>query len=273
MTLVIVDNISASTSMLAVSAVTGLAIAGCELSTAAGGNGPNIIFSYHIVSMGIAWPFLAFWGRWAYFTDGGSAKTDRRRRHMYLMLGTAAASIVGYYAIYKAHADNGEGQVGGIYFKNGSPYLSRSATRAIHVVVGYFVLIGSVVQVPIGIWKRQALESDTEPRRVAKWHGRFGSVLLLGGLAASTIGVWIHFSPKGGFLLWIKLALTVGLAAMVASIFLAEKPADSDEKQGDSDEKQDGSTGSRSEEAKEDSTEAKKDDEKGQEKKKESNDQ
>lgn len=203
--------------MRAVSTAVSATIAICVLVKSLGGTGGDNVFTWHIVGMAVAWPGFASLGISVYSGTQSMSlmeKNPQRTLHMVCMLLTFAFSIFGYWAIYKAHADNGEGQTGGLAHTDAEGWhLERSTARFVHVAIGYLVLLGSLAQVPLGLWKRWAILEHGE--RIVKWHGKFGRVLCIGGLTASSIGVWIKFNSDGGWSMGLKVALTVGLAMML----------------------------------------------------------
>mmetsp|Transcript_1553 Transcript_1553/g.3932 ORF Transcript_1553/g.3932 Transcript_1553/m.3932 type:complete len:683 (+) Transcript_1553:1-2049(+) len=195
----------------------GTAIAAGSLLVSLGGTGASNIFSWHVVSMGLAWPLCAVLGYWSYNADALELwqKHDKRSLHMIMMVCTGVLSAAGYYAIFRAHSQNGEGQLGGLVVEGGSLKLERSWARFAHVVVGYVVLLGAAVQISVGVWKRRMLSFQV---KVAAWHGRFGLFLLLASLVAVGIGSWIDFNGAGGWPLALQILLTIGVGAL-AGVF------------------------------------------------------
>lgn len=218
LSLIAISNISLDFIVPPLSAITAAAIAAGALLVPLGGTGPSNVFTWHIVFMGLAWPFFAHFGYWSYKADAlnGWEKNDRRTVHMLCMLCCGLFMTVGYWAIFKAHKDNGEGQFGGLEVQKGSLKLSRSVGRFAHVVLGYLVLAGALLQIPMGIWKRYVLLKDGE--RTVTWHGKFGWLLLLGSLGTVCIGTWLDINGAGGLHSGLKIGITAGLAALAAAM-------------------------------------------------------
>jgi len=214
--LVSISNISLDLVVLPLAIITGVGVAIGALSTQLGGTGAANVFTWHLVGMGLAWPFLGMWGYWSYKADALEGTYANRKYHMMCMVPLLVLTIAGYSAIFAAHHANGEGQFGGLEIKNGLPSLSRGFARFAHVVVGYFVVLGTLAQVPAGLWKRQALVSYGE--RVAEWHKTFGQFLLLGGLLAVGIGTWIEFNDSGQWPIWLRIGITACLAGLATVI-------------------------------------------------------
>ena len=197
----------------------GIIIPTAALLPSLGGTGPSNVFTWHIVSMGVAWPCLGVLGYWAYKSDAlsGYEKNSRRTLHMLCMLGVGILSASGYFALFKAHQNNGEGQLGGLVLEGSKWTLERGVARFVHVLIGYLVVLGVLLQVCMGFWKRYVL-LKYEVKTVT-WHGSFGKVLLLASLAATCIGVWLDINRKGGFPLSLKLAVSAVLPSVGALTF------------------------------------------------------
>lgn len=218
LSLIAISDISLDFIVPPLSAITAAAIVAGALLVPLGGTGSSNVFSWHIVCMGLAWPLFSHMGYWSYKADAfsGWEKNDRRTVHMLCMLCGGLFMAVGYWAIFKAHKDNGEGQLGGLEVQKGSLKLSRSVGRFVHVVLGYLVLAGALLQIPMGLLKRYILLRDGE--RTVKWHGKFGWLLLLGSSGTVCIGTWLDFNSAGGWPSWLKIGITAGLAGLAAAI-------------------------------------------------------
>lgn len=213
-----------ASAMPGVSAVTGVTMATAVLVRQFGGNGASNIFAWHIAFMALAWSGFASSGAWAYKLSGAASPGGKgwaRGVHVVCMLLAVVLSIAGYVCIYLAHAANGEGQFGGLYFSGGLPRLSRSFARFAHALIGYLVLTGAAAQAPAGLWKRHLLESSGE--RSFTWHGWFGRYLLSGALAATLIGVWIEFSDTG-WSVQLKIALSASLLLLLRAAWHERTP-------------------------------------------------
>ncbi|CAJ1353199.1 unnamed protein product [Effrenium voratum] len=205
------SRISMDYFMFFLAGAVGVVITAGALLTSWGGTGPWNVFTWHVVCMGLAWPCLAVLGYWAYKADGGAEKETRRSAHMLSMLGVAGLSAAGYFFVFRAHVENGEGQLGGL--KGTS--LTRGSLRFAHVVLGYLVLLGALAQVPLGLWKRRLLGASP-PVRAFAWHGTLGRALLLGALGAVALGTWIDFGA--GWPRALRLGLTCALGALGAAV-------------------------------------------------------
>eukprot|EP00930_Biecheleria_cincta_P006996 TRINITY_DN108130_c0_g1_i1.p1 TRINITY_DN108130_c0_g1~~TRINITY_DN108130_c0_g1_i1.p1 ORF type:complete len:747 (+),score=111.31 TRINITY_DN108130_c0_g1_i1:64-2304(+) len=208
---------------LIMSTVVGAAIAIGALTTSFGGTGPGNVFTWHLVCMGLAWPCVGIWGFWAYRAGVDAEKNRRRTLHMVCMLSALILSALGYYFIWKAHHDNGEGQFGGLVREGGSFKLDRGVVRFLHVLIGYFVISGTMVQVPLGLLKRWVLLSTSE--KMFTWHGKFGKLLLVAALAATCVGTWIDFNSKGSWPMPLKAGLTAGLVGLAVLTTWSESPS------------------------------------------------
>ena len=218
MSLIAISEVSLDIFVTVVSLLLGILIPAAALVPAWGGTGPSHVFTWHIVSMGIAWPCLGVLGFWAYKADAMREwdKNSRRTVHMLCMLLVGVLSVAGYVFLFQAHQENGEGQFGGLVLGRNEWALKRGAARFAHVVVGYLVVLGVLLQAPMGLWKRHVLIRDQVKRFT--WHGVFGQALLIGGLVATCIGVWLDINGKGGFPLGLKLAVSAALPSLGAIV-------------------------------------------------------
>ena len=222
LSLIAISEISLDWPVTVVSLALGIVIPLAALEPSLGGTGPSNTFTWHIVSMGIAWPFLAVLGYWAYKADVlqgvENNKNYKRSVHMLCMLVVGVLTIAGYIFIFKAHQENGEGQLGGLDVKGSKWTLKRGMGRFAHVVLGYSVVLGVLIQVCAGLWKRFVL-LHYEVRSVT-WHGRFGRVLLLSAVIATFIGVWLDINGKGGFPIPLTLAISAALPSTAAFVVM-----------------------------------------------------
>eukprot|EP00931_Biecheleriopsis_adriatica_P009669 TRINITY_DN11073_c0_g1_i1.p1 TRINITY_DN11073_c0_g1~~TRINITY_DN11073_c0_g1_i1.p1 ORF type:complete len:713 (-),score=142.00 TRINITY_DN11073_c0_g1_i1:197-2335(-) len=217
LSVVAISHVSLDYIIPPLSVIVGVTVTSGALVIRLGGQ-PLNIFAWHIVFMGLAWPCFAMLGYWSYKADAfeGWEKNDRRTVHMVNMLLTGLCLVAGYYCIFAAHSENGEGQIGGLELNNGQLTLARGMGRFAHVVLGYMVLIGALIQIPLGLWKRHQMLRDGV--RVVTWHGKFGWALLVGSLLAVGIGTWIDWNGVGGFPTWMKVGLTACLSGLAVIV-------------------------------------------------------
>eukprot|EP00931_Biecheleriopsis_adriatica_P009670 TRINITY_DN11073_c0_g1_i2.p1 TRINITY_DN11073_c0_g1~~TRINITY_DN11073_c0_g1_i2.p1 ORF type:complete len:716 (-),score=112.89 TRINITY_DN11073_c0_g1_i2:197-2344(-) len=217
MSVVAISHVSLDYIIPPLSVIVGVTVAVGALVVRLGGQ-PLNVFAWHIVCMGLAWPCFAMLGYWSYKADAFESweKSDRRTVHMVNMLFAGLFFVAGYYCIFAAHSENGEGHVGGLELKHGQLTLARGIGRFTHVVIGYLVLIGALFQIPLGLWKRRMMLRDGV--RVVTWHGKFGSALLLGSLIAVEVGTWINWNGVGGFPTWMKVGLTACLSGLAVIV-------------------------------------------------------
>merc|ERR1719231_1838589 len=141
--------------------------------------------------------FLGFMttGQLAYNDDFGAVpvvKPARRRTHAALMALAFVFALAGYVAIWYAHHANGESEFG----------IGETWSRALHVALGYPVLLWTVAQASSGALKARALEPAdpaAEPARVYTWHGASGKWCLVGGYAMIALGYWLKMNGRSGF--------------------------------------------------------------------------
>ena len=113
-----------------------------------------------------------------------------------------------------AHHANGESQFG----------LGETWSRALHVAIGYPVLLWTVAQAGSGALKARALEPadpEAEPARKYTWHGASGKWCLVGGYVAIGLGYWLQMNARSG-LFWVSsLGWGVAIKAPLTALTLA----------------------------------------------------
>jgi hypothetical protein len=178
------------------------------LDKGVGGTGWANVFSWHPVLMALAFFAAMTLGQLAYKDDAGphpNVREDRRRAHGALMALAFALAAAGYCAIFVAHEESGESQIG----------VDETWSRAVHVWMGYPTLAWLVVQAGAGALKARTLEVLGE--RTFTWHGKSGEYLLVAGYLTSLWGFWLKFNYRalGGWNTQLKLALTALTAALL----------------------------------------------------------
>ncbi|KAJ8605151.1 hypothetical protein CTAYLR_000492 [Chrysophaeum taylorii] len=172
---------------------------------AAGGTGWPNVFSYHPIFM--AWSFYGCMtpGQLVYRDDAtifrffqGKAKSDLRKSHAAWMALATLFAFVGYWCIFAAHEQSGESQLG----------MGESWSRALHVALGYPVLLWFAVQTTSGVFKERNLAASGV--KTFPWHGLSGKYLLLAGYVVASLGFWLrmNYSKQGGWSLPYKFLLT-----------------------------------------------------------------
>eukprot|EP00941_MAST-03F_sp_MAST-3F-sp1_P003917 g3917.t1 len=176
---------------------TPLLIAGMMVKSL-GGTGFASWFSYHPVFMTLAFVFAMSSGILSYF-DYENRSAQRFQHAIYQCLACVFV-ILGFIAIWVAHAQGKKSQFGG-----GDIGWRKKA----HVYIGYVVVLLTLLQVFVGLVKYAKITKKKQ--KWAKFHGISGPIIYLFGMVNVLIAVsfWWHFDTLfGGLLGALVLAIT-----------------------------------------------------------------
>lgn len=187
-------------------------VAWCALDPYMGGTGVTNVFSWHPVLMALAFFGPMTLGQIVYRDDvaPGLDRPTKRRYHGAFMALAFAIALGGYAAIYVAHLQSGESEIG----------INETPPRQAHVAMGYIAFFFLAIQTVSGPVKAALLEVY-DGRRVAIWHGTLGRLVLLYGYVVSALGFWLHMNYSGpGWDAGLKLGLTALAAALLVFVGL-----------------------------------------------------
>jgi len=184
-----------------------LTIAWLALDRGVGGTGAANVFSWHPVSMAVAFFLLMTPGSYVYRRDAGFlfdvvglAREKTRAAHAVYVASAAFFAFVGYACVFVAHYVSGESQIG----------QGESPSRTAHVALGYVALLWLAVQAGAGVLKNRSQE------RIFRWHGDSGKYLLLFAYVTATLGFWLrmNYAKHEHWAFAAKLALTGGATVL-----------------------------------------------------------
>eukprot|EP00930_Biecheleria_cincta_P040249 TRINITY_DN27595_c0_g1_i2.p1 TRINITY_DN27595_c0_g1~~TRINITY_DN27595_c0_g1_i2.p1 ORF type:complete len:223 (-),score=29.22 TRINITY_DN27595_c0_g1_i2:127-795(-) len=172
-----------------------------------GSTGAGVVFSWHPILMGVAFPCLMVLGRWSYISKTLGDKASQRSVHRAFMSAAAVAAIAGYVCIFLSHLP--AKKFFGYDFGNktwGVP------SRVAHSLLGYVVLLLVLAQACMGLAKAAGLDRG---ERIFTFHGQLGKAIML--LALTVILLACVF---WGWSLPFKLAVAACTAsAMLCGMF------------------------------------------------------
>mmetsp|Transcript_62107 Transcript_62107/g.115209 ORF Transcript_62107/g.115209 Transcript_62107/m.115209 type:complete len:244 (+) Transcript_62107:146-877(+) len=148
-----------------------------------GGNMDSAVwFPWHPVLMALSYPCCMGLGRLAYIARLDLSINVRRAWHGSCMALGVLAALLGYYAIFKAHWP--KSQFFGYDF---ATHEWKPMSRIVHSLLGYVIIIASVIQGMAGPMKIRAIRAG---QRVFTWHGTLGKRIIVAAMVNLLLAVY-----------------------------------------------------------------------------------